>query len=124
MGEEDQVGEPHYDYSVRCAARLVEAVFDVGRDLLLAPQKGSPAVSHARHIMLYLLYTDGPSITAKDLALKVGRDRTALGRSIEVVLCYREDPQVDEALALLGGIYRQLLAAHDYLPALVEELAA
>lgn len=123
MGVGDQVGGPD-DFSIRCAARLVEAVFDFDRDMLLAPDKGSPAMTHARHILSYLVYTDGPEITVKALARKLGRDRSTVSDSIAIALCYRQDTQVDEALARLGDIYRQLLAAHDYLPALVEELAA
>jgi hypothetical protein len=116
--------EDPFAYAFRCAAHLVAAVFDVEPAILTGPKKGSPDVVHARQVFAYLLYTDGDDFGSVAIAKGLGRHHSTVWHSIQKVMAMRDEPEMDAALAKLGAMFRDLTAAHERLPHLVETLAA
>lgn len=84
-------------------AGIVSLVADAcsvpGRDLM-RPNRGSPAVSRARQIAMYLAAVD-LELTMTAIAAFFGRDRTTVGHAVRVIEDRRDDPAFDTWLTEL-----------------------
>lgn len=114
--------ETAIDYALRCASRLVSAVFDLSTDDFTGPRKGPPTEVHARQVLCYLLHTEG-GFDQVVIASALNRHRSTVGHAIGVVSGLRETDEIDRAIGKLGEMYRELRDAHEKIPALVEALA-
>lgn len=110
------------EFDVRCAARLVAALYDIAEESFTSERKGPPVQVHARQTLCYLLRTVG-DFDQVEIARALGRHRSTVGHAIGVVDTMRENAEVDRALDDLCDMYRRLREAHARIPALVEELA-
>jgi len=108
--------------ALRCASRLVGAVFDIAPEAFTGPRKGPPAQVHARQVLCYLLHTDGEYDQAA-ISRALGRHRSTVGHAIEVIGELREVAEIDRAVGMLGQMYREIREAHARVPALIEEVA-
>lgn len=111
------------DAELRCAARLVAAIFDLPPEAFTGAKKGSPTQVHARQTLCYLLRTVGGFDQAV-IARALGRHRSTVSHSVEVLDRWREHDDMDRALDKLSEMYRELRESKARTPALVEALAA
>lgn len=107
---------------LRCASRLVAAVFDLPPDAIVGQRKGSPANVHARQVVCYLLHTDG-DFNHASIGRALGRNRSTVTHAIEVVTSLLEHQDFERAVERLGQMFRDLREARANIPALVEEIA-
>lgn len=110
-------------WALRCAARLVGAVFDLPPETFTSPKKGPPAHVHARQVLIYVLHTEADFEQAT-IAEALRRHHSTIWHAIQVVDGMREQAEVDRALTRIGEMFRDLRDANARIPALVEELAA
>lgn len=96
--------------AMRMASRLIAAIADMEPALFTSPKKGAPAVVQARHLLVYLLHTEGQFQQAT-IADALHRHHSTVKNSIEVISGLREDPAFDAALEQLGAMFRTLQEA-------------
>lgn len=96
--------------AMHMAACLIEALTDVEPALFTGERKGSPHVVQARHLLVYLLHTEG-QFQQQQIAEALHRHHSTIANSIEVVSNMREDAAFDAALEQLGSLFRSLCEA-------------
>lgn len=116
-------GEHDFGYALRCASRLVGAVIDIEPGAFIGPRKGSPTQVDARQLVVYLLHTEA-GFTPTEIAHRLGRHRSTFDHAIEKYTAMREDEELERSLSTLGQMFRDLLEAHERVPALIESLKA
>lgn len=116
-------GDPATASELRCAAHLVAALYDLPPEVIMGPRKGPPAHVHARQTLCYLLRTVA-GLDQAVIAKMLGRHRSTVGHSVEVVGDWRDHDDFDRAIERLSEMYREIRDARSRIPALVEALAA
>lgn len=94
-------------WSLRCASRLVGAVYDLAPEVFMAPAKGPPEHVHARQIVAYLLSMEG-GFDQKEVAVAMGRHHSTVWHAVQKIEALRDEDEMDRAVTRIADMYRSL----------------
>jgi chromosomal replication initiation ATPase DnaA len=101
--------------AMRCAARLVAAVYDMPEAVFLSPKKGPPVQVQARQLVAYLLSMEG-GFDQKAVATELGRHHSTVWNAVQRIEALREDPRLDLGLNDLAEMFARLRSAAAVVP--------
>jgi chromosomal replication initiation ATPase DnaA len=84
---------------------LVSQVYDVPARELTGKRRGSPEVTNARQVAVYLTRMV-LELSYGDLGAAFGRHRTTVQHAVQRVEELRDDPQIDQTLTWLESVLR------------------
>ena len=106
---------PNLQQALRCAARLVAALYDMPEDAFLGQKKGPPRQVQARQLVFYLLSMEG-GFVQKAVATQLSRHHSTVWNAVQRIEALRESEDLDRGIADLAEMYRKLVAAVAIVP--------